>query len=341
MNRRKFMKTSGILLASWPLTGNNLYSEKPVLGHGNKKYTWDNKWLSKNKVLPAVKDCHEMIFTPEKKIILLTNDVRNNFIVFSKDGKVEATFGHDFPGGHGLTYGGVKGDDFLMVTDYERHMVFRVDTSGKIIRTWTYPAETGKYDSESSFLPTETAVSVDGEFYVADGYGAQHIMHYDKDGFLKNIFGGRGDGPQHLDNAHGICIDYRKSTPTLIITDRNRCCFKRFTMDGTYLGTIPLPGANVCRPVIKGDYLYVAVLTTDYTGNTDSGFVIILDKDDKLVSAPGGSVPHYDGDIPAESYQTIRLFKHPHDVLVDDDENMYVCQWNSGNVLPYKLVPHD
>lgn len=81
----------------------------------------------------------------------------------------------------------------------------------------------------------------------------------------------------------------------MIITDRNRCCFKRFSIDGKYLETISLPGANVCRPVIKGDYLYAAVLTSGSTGNAETGFVIILDKDNKLISAPGGSTPAYDG----------------------------------------------
>jgi hypothetical protein len=113
--------------------------------------------------------------------------------------------------------------------------------------------------------------------------------------------------PKHLDNAHGICIDTRNSTPTLIITDRNRCCFKRFSMDGKYLETISLPGANVCRPVIKGDYLYAAVLTSGSTGNAETGFVIILDKDNKLISAPGGSTPAYEGKMCKESYQTVQL----------------------------------
>ncbi len=26
-----------------------------------------------------------------------------------------------------------------------------------------------------------------------------------------------------------------------------------------------------------------------------------------------------------------------HDVCVDSDENLYLCQWNSGKVPPYKL----
>jgi len=31
------------------------------------------------------------------------------------------------------------------------------------------------------------------------------------------------------------------------------------------------------------------------------------------------------------------IFKHCHDVCVDNDKKLYVCQWNAGGVYPYKL----
>ena len=72
--------------------------------------------------------------------------------------------------------------------------------------------------------------------FVADGYGVQYIMHYNSKGELLNTFGGRGDEESHLDNAHGVCIDTRKSEePILLITDRNRNKLKRFSMSGDYL----------------------------------------------------------------------------------------------------------
>ncbi len=340
MTRRTFLIQNTILMSALPFAAHAFDPKKPVFGHNEKRYTWDKTWLDVNKTLPGVKDCHEMVLTENGDILLLTNDTRNNFIRISRDGRIRAAYGHEFPGGHGLTAGGVKGDEFLMVTDTETHRVAKTTLDGRIIRTWDYPAESGKYQTEASFIPTETVVTPDGELYVADGYGEQYILHYDSEGHLKNVFGGRGPDPEHLDNAHGICIDTRNSLPTLIITDRNRCCFKRFSMDGRYLETISLPGANVCRPVIRGDFLYAAVLTSGNTGNTNTGFVVILDKDNKLISAPGGSVPAYKNGVCMESYQTVQLFRHPHDVLIDEDENLYVCQWNSGHVLPVKLSPY-
>ena len=38
-------------------------------------------------------------------------------------------------------------------------------------------------------------------------------------------------------------------------------------------------------------------------------------------------------------HQTVKVFQYPHDVCIDDEQNMYVAQWNSGHVYPYKLEP--
>ena len=36
--------------------------------------------------------------------------------------------------------------------------------------------------------------------------------------------------------------------------------------------------------------------------------------------------------------QADKIFAHPHDVCVDDDGSIYVAQWASGKVYPYKLT---
>ncbi|MEJ7682814.1 MAG: hypothetical protein WKG06_34130 [Segetibacter sp.] len=50
---------------------------------------------------------------------------------------------------------------------------------------------------------------------------------------------------------------------------------------------IKLPGACVCRPVIKGDHLYAAVLRSPNMDAAGTGFVTILDKNNKVVSNIG------------------------------------------------------
>ena len=140
---------------------------------------------------------------------------------------------------------------------------------------------------------------------------------------------------------HGVCIDTRdRNNPTLILTARAQNRFKRFSLDGKHLGTVELPGAWICRPVIAGDLLMFAVIISGVPQwrSNRSGFVAILDRGDRVVSCPGGHEPAYaeDGSLQPLS-QATSTFIHPHDVCVDDDGNVYVPQWNSDRTYPIKL----
>ncbi len=311
-----------------------------ILGHNNKRYRINTKWSQANAAQYPVKDCHEMVQDKLGRILLLTNDTNNNVLIYDKSGKVISSWGKEYPGAHGLTLFNENGDDFLFICDNSRHQVIKTTITGKVLLTLDYPKETGAYADAGEYVPTETAIAPNGDIYVADGYGKDFIIQYDYKGNYIRHWGGKGTEARHLNNAHGICIDNRdKNNPCLIVTSRQQNAFKRFTLNGVYMNTIPLPGAWVCRPVIKNDYLYAAVLQTNLRQWEQSGFVLVLDKHYKVVSSIGGNLPDYTGNVPEEMYQTIKVFQYPHDVCIDDEENMYVAQWNSGRVYPYKLQP--
>lgn len=338
MERRKFIYTSALATASFYITKDLFAKPKgPVYGHNNRRYTLDTKWGTLDSSRYPVKDCHEMVQDKHGRILLLTNETKNNILIYNKSGKLLNSWGNAFPGAHGLTLTNENDTEYLFITDTDKHEVYKTTTDGKIINTITYPAETGVYKKKEEFVPTETAVADNGDIYIADGYGAQYIMHYDARGKLLGYFGGRGPGDEHLDNAHGIVVDHRTGTPTLLITDRTRNCFKRFSMSGQLIEVIALPGACVCRPVIKGDFLYAAVLRSPDLNAEGTGFVTILDKDNKVISNIGGTAPIYSNGQLQPMRQQEKIFIHPHDVCVDNDDNLYVAQWSSGKVYPYKL----
>jgi hypothetical protein len=339
MKRRTFLQQTSLLAGSIIITKDLFAKPKgPVYGHNGMQYRMDVKWGALNPAKHPVNDCHEMVEDKKDRIILLTNETKNNVIVYTKSGKLLNTWGHQFPGAHGLTLHNENGEDFLYITDITLHQVYKTTIDGKLLMTIDYPVETGVYKKKEEFVPTETTVLDNGDFYIADGYGAQYVMQYDANGKLKNFFGGRGDGTEHLDNAHGILVDKRQDPHTLLVTDRTRNCFKRFSMDGKLIEVIALPGACVCRPVIHGDHLYAAVLRSPDMNAEKSGFVTILDKNNKVVSNIGGTEPIYkDGKLQPMA-QAEKIFIHPHDVCVDDDKNLYVAQWASGKVYPYKFT---
>lgn len=338
MKRRTFVKNVSIASVGILLTKkNNPVKNNPVYGHNKMTYTLNTEWGNLNRSQTPVNDCHEMVQDSKGRIVLLTNETKNNIIVYNTSGKLIESWGHQFPGAHGLTIQHNGKEDFLFITDTNTHQVFKTTMDGKILLTINAPKDVPAYAKAEAFVPTETTVLENGEFYIADGYGAQHIMHYDEKGNLKNVFGGRGEGEAHFDNAHGICVDKRNGTTTLLITDRTRNAFKRFSLEGKLIETIHLPGACVCRPVIKGDYLYAAVLRSPSLDNEKSGFITILDKDNKVVSNLGGSEPTYVNGILQPMSQVEKILVHPHDVCVDNEGSVYVAQWASGKVYPYKF----
>ncbi|MCR6721879.1 MAG: 6-bladed beta-propeller [Chitinophagaceae bacterium] len=341
MNRRSFIHKSSVAVASICIPGilRGLQPTYNILGHGNKQYRIDTKWCQANRATHPVRDCHEMVQDSKGRILLLTNDTHNNVLIFDKSGKVLNSWGTEYPGAHGLTLFSEGGSDVLFICDNNRHQVIKTTTDGKVLLTLDYPKETGKYSSADEFVPTETVIAPNGDIYVVDGYGKDYVIQYNYKGEYIRHFAGRGEGDEFVVNAHGITIDTRGIEPCLIVTSRVQNAFKRYTLEGKYIDTIPLPGAWVCRPVIKGNYLYVAVLQSNARLDEKSGFVLVLDKNYRVVSNLGGNLPGYNGNTPEELYQTIRAFEYPHDVCIDNDENMYVAQWNSGQVYPYKLMP--
>jgi peptidylamidoglycolate lyase len=343
MQRRQFLQKASLASAGLML-GNTMAhafnGDNTIFGHGEKRFTLDKDWGKLDFGKYPVKDCHEMVQDRKGRILLLTNETKNNVIIYNQKGKLIETWGTEYPGGHGLTLFDENGEDALFICDNNRHQVIKTNIKGKVLLTLDYPKETGEYTKAEEFIPTETALAKNGDIYVADGYGKDFIIQYDSSGQYIRHFGGRGSEPKHLLNAHGVVVDYRTpNKPSIIVTSRQENCFKRFSLEGEYLETIPLPGAWVCRPVIKGDYLYVAVLQSESNQWKQSGFVLVLNKDNKVVSNIGGNLPTYNNERPDEMYQTVKLFDYPHDVCVDNEGSIYVAQWNSNHVYPYKLTP--
>ncbi len=342
MNRKQFIKQSSITAAGMLCAPAIVGAAKPetILGHNNRRYRINTKWSQVSAAQYPVKDCHEMVQDKLGRIILLTNETKNNVLIYDKSGKMISSWGHEYPGAHGLTLFNENGTDVLFICDNGLHRVIKTTVDGKVLLQLDYPKEISTYSKADEYIPTETAIAPNGDVYVADGYGKDVIIQYDYKGKYIRHFGGRGTGDEFLINAHGICIDDRdKNNPCLVVSSRQQNAFKRYTLDGKYINTISLPGAWVCRPVIKGDYLYAAVLQTNARQGEQSGYVLILDKNYKVISNIGGNLPTYNNGVPDEMYQTIKVFQYPHDVCIDDEENLYVAQWNSGKVYPYKLSP--
>ena len=201
----------------------------------------------------------------------------------------------------------------------------------------------GAYKPGEKYVPTEVAVGPDGRLYVADGYGSQFILRFDAAGKYLGKFGGKSDlQPGKFLQAHGLVFDFRGPAPLLLCTERMRNEFQWFTPEGEFVKSVYLPGAFLSRPVLKGDLLMAGVcfgmVPHDFRPKMKRGFVTILDRDNRVISNPGGQAPRYtDAGELLVMLQDQPVFLHGHDVCADDEDNLYVCQWNAGKVHPFKL----
>ncbi|MFC3880297.1 twin-arginine translocation signal domain-containing protein [Algoriphagus namhaensis] len=342
-SRRDFLKTTSTLGLAMSISPAFSFDFKnaPLIGHGDFQYRVDEKWgmLDPSKV-PVV-NCHEMVMDSKGRMIMLTDEAKNNVIIYDQSGKLLKTWTLGLGQAHGLTLVDEGDAEYLWVVDNGGRVV-KTTLDGVVVSEIPFPKKEGIYTEEMRWVPTETAVAPNGDLYIADGYGSQYFLQYDKDGNFIRKFGGPGNEDAQFSTAHGIAIDQRGGkAPTLMCTSRGHNSFKRFSMDGKYMETIFLPGAFVCRPVIHGDHLYAGVCWSrlKYLNQTDnSGFVTILDQDNKVISNPGGTAPEYKNGELQLMVQSEPIFKHCHDVCIDQDENIYVCQWNAGKTYPIKLI---
>ena len=348
-SRRNFLK-SGIALASTataaqalsaPNIINKSLKNAPLIqakvGQGDFTYRVRKDWGNQDPAKIPVKDCHEMVQDSRGRLLLLTNHTKNNMIIYDRSGKVLDTWTGNWPGAHGLTLHDEGGEEFLYITDPDLHQVYKTTLDGKVLMTLDFPKASGVYQNASEYKPTETAIGPNGDIYVADGYGLNYIIQYTSKGEYIRHFGGTGEGDAQFDCCHGVTLDDRKENTELLITSRTNNRFKRFDLEGNHLETILMPGSFICRPVIKGEFLYFAVLATKTWWAYD-GMVAILNADNKVVSLPGGMAPEYnDKGVLKEPVYDEKTLLNPHDVCIDNDENIYVAQWYSGKTYPVML----
>lgn len=370
--RRNFIKTTGLASTAMATTsmafGATVISSKKnsdrllnetetILGHGDYKYKLTKNWAQISATRIPLLNCHEMVMDSKGRLIMVGDHPQNNILIFDKSGKLLGYWGTAYQGGHGLTLHDEGGEDMLYITDsgwalgkgnqMVKHngRVAKTTVDGRVLFDIGHPMTIGVYKPNESFCPTETAIGPNGDIYVADGYGESRIIQYDSNGrYIRHWGGMENPDPNYkLVSAHGVAIDYReKDNPMVVVTSRSQECFKYYTLDGVYVKTIEMPNMQVCRAVFDDDNLYAGVCWSQpKVGKTNwkdhTGFVTIMEGD-KVVSNPGGTEPEYKKGVLQKSYQLEeRPILHGHDVCVDEDKNLYICQWNANHSAPYKL----
>lgn len=337
-----------------------------VVGNGDFLYELDKNWGELDHTQHPVENCHDFAIDKAGRIYMVTDDVRNNVLVYSKEGELLDAWGTEYPGLHAIEIVEEEGEEYIFLVDSgwklnrrwdgvstdvwdspfnkvipQSGFVAKLTLTGELVFTIGHPQTFGAYEPVMPFNPTDIAVADNGDFFVTDGYGSDFVLHFNNRGVFQNRFGGHdnADENSNLVNAHGIAVDRRGEKPTLMISSRAQQCLKVFDFNGTYIKTIDTKGAWIHGPVFMEEG-YVAAACWSHIDNQNvdnSGFLCIFDKDDKIVATIGAEAPSYiDGKL-----QLLRtdwsLFKHAHGVTVDDEGNLYVGEWRAEQSYPMKL----
>lgn len=264
-----------------------------------------------------------------------------SIFVFDAEGKFISAWGEQFQGGgHGIEIRKEGSEEFIYVCAYQALKTFaKFNLKGEKVWQQMAPMESGKYAEgedkptagwgANRFLPTNFAFLDDGGFLLVDGYGANYIHRFDKDGKWQTCFGGKGPGEGKFDTAHGIWVDKRAGRePSIVVCDRAHHTLQYLTMDGKYIETIKgfgLP-ANVETwknlMVVPELHARVSIL------NEKNEVVARLGDDVARITGQGG------GGIRGDASKWVDgKFVHPHDACFAADGSIFVAEWvGSGRV---------
>ena len=336
LSRRRFVKSAafaGAAVCGFPFVR---AATPPALGQGDFRYRVVPGWGVLDGATP-VNNGHGLVRDREGHIILLTDHLKNNVIVYDQQGKLLHKWGTTFPGAHGLSIVSEGTRQVLYITDLKTHRVSKTTLNGTLLQEWLWPKETGKYTAEDQYRPSWTLHLPDGGFFVLDGYGRDYILRYSAEGKLLKTFGGAEGGIVHW-GPHGGMVD-GTTNPTLLIAMSDQQHLLRLSLTGEKRQQIDLPGGNPRQIRRHGEHYFVAHLGDNWPKNPDCrGFVSVLDAGMRVVSNIAGTAPVYDdaGKLQPMRHQE-EIFRHPHDLIVDDDGSLYVAQFSSGQTYPIKL----
>ena len=259
-----------------------------------------------------------------------------SIFVFDADGRYVRSFGSQFQGGgHGIEVREEGGQEFLYICAYQQvKAIAKLDLKGEVVWLQHAPMQSKRYAAgedtdprkiwgRDRFMPTNTAFLPNGDFLVADGYGAYCIHRYDPQGQWLSSFGGPGDGKGTFNLPHGVWVDSRSGkAPQIVVADRANHTLQLFTTDGQYIDTLDgfgLP-ANIDT---HEQWMLVPELY---------GCVSLLDANNQVVARLGDDSERIRNDTKhairkdAEQWQAGK-FVHPHDACFDHEGNIFVAEW--------------
>lgn len=263
--------------------------------------------------------CHGGAVIDKAGNIYVTTDTPRGIVVFSSQGKFLRAVGPTKI--HGLELREEKGVEYIYAARPSEHEVVKLKLNGEQVWAIHFPEEAGIYKEAKGFNPCALTVAPDGSIFIADGYGANYVLKFDKDRKFVKAFGGPGEAEGKFKTCHGIGLDTRQGKPLLFVCNRNNNRVEYWDLEGNFVKVIQKDLRMPAAVHIRGDYALVPEL---------QGRVTVLNKD--------GSIAAQLGDNPNEKQRanfglpqdqwSDGICNSPHGGSIDKDGNLIVTEWS-------------
>jgi len=251
--------------------------------------------------------------------IYVTTDTDRGTVNFSPAGRILRAVGPTRI--HGLEVREENGVEFIYGARPADHEVVKLRLNGELVWKIQCPQEAGIYKDEKGFNPCAVTVAPDGSLFVADGYGSNYVLKFDKDRKFVKAFGGPGEAEGKFKTCHGIALDTRPGKLLLLVCNRNNNRVEYWDLDGNFVKVIQKDLRMPAAVHIRGDYAVIPEL---------QGRVTVLDKDGAIVAQVGDNrdeKQRANFGLPQDQWKD-GICNSPHGASIDQDGNLIVTEWS-------------
>ncbi len=263
--------------------------------------------------------CHGGLVIDRAGNIYVTTDTPRGILVYTAAGKFLRAVGPSHI--HALEIREEDGVEYIYAARPSQHEVIKLRLDGERVWSLTTPLESGLYPDGKGFNPCAVTVAPDGSLFVADGYGSNHVLKFDRERKFVKAFGGKGEAEGKFNTCHGIALDTRQGRPLLLVCNRNNNRVEHWDLDGGFVEVIQKDLRMPAAVHIRGEFAVFPEL---------QGRVTVLDKSGRIAAQVGDNPienQRANYGLPQDQWRP-GICNSPHGASMDADGNLLVAEWS-------------